>query len=136
MGQKGEKVEPTQVDVRRGRCAVCASSVEGSGSGGRKGGKRAHLNRYPVRNGRILYVVGKEAVEGSDAWLERSRNRPGGFKEPRNKIHKLGKGERWNGRGGAEQLRSEPIQTDARFQKLITGENQITTTRKMGVAGW
>ena len=48
--------------------------------------KRAHPNPYPVLNGHILYVVGKEAVEGSDAWLERSRTRPGGFKEPRNKF--------------------------------------------------
>ena len=31
MGQEGGKVEPTQVDDRRGRCAVFASSVEGSG---------------------------------------------------------------------------------------------------------
>ena len=31
MGQEGGKVEPTQVDARRGRCAVCASSVEESG---------------------------------------------------------------------------------------------------------
>ena len=82
MGHEGGAVEPTQVDARRGRCAVCASSVEGSGWWwwvGR-GGKRAHPNRYPVLNGRILYVVSKEAVEGSDAWLERSRTRPGGFK--------------------------------------------------------
>ena len=59
-------------------------------------------------------------------------------KEKRKKKHKhkLGKGERWNGRGGAEQSRSEPTQTDARFAKLTTGENQITTTREMGVAGW
>ena len=28
MGQEGGAVEPTQVDARRGRCAVCASSVE------------------------------------------------------------------------------------------------------------
>ena len=31
MGQKGGAVEPTQVGARRGRCAVCASSVEESG---------------------------------------------------------------------------------------------------------
>ena len=100
-------------------------------------GKRAHPNRYAVLNGHILDVVGEEAVEGSDAWLGRSRTRPRGFKEPRKKKkHKLGKGERWNGRGGAEQSRSEPTQTDARFAKLTTGKNQITTTREMGVAGW
>ena len=27
----------------------------------------------------------------------------------------------------------EPTQTDTRFDTLISGENQITTTRKMGV---
>ena len=86
MGQDGGAVEPTQVDARRGRFVFCAS-VERSrwywwvG----RGGKRAHPNRYPVLNDRILYVVGKEAVKRSDAWLERSRTRPGGFKEPRNK---------------------------------------------------
>ena len=31
MGQEGGAVEPTQVNARRGRCAVCASSVEESG---------------------------------------------------------------------------------------------------------
>ena len=31
MGHEGGAVEPTQVDARRGRCAVCASSVEESG---------------------------------------------------------------------------------------------------------
>ena len=36
MGQEGGAVEPTQVDARHGRCAVCASSVERSGLG-RKG---------------------------------------------------------------------------------------------------
>ena len=42
---------------------------------------------YAVLNGLILYVVGEEAaVEGSDSWFERSRTRPRGFKEPRNKI--------------------------------------------------
>ena len=58
--------------------------ADGSGGSEREG--RAHPNRYLVVNGRILYVVGKEAVKGSDAWLERSRTRPGRFKEPRNKI--------------------------------------------------
>ena len=101
---------------------------------GRKG---RETNPSKPMDGRILYVVGEEAVEGSDAWLGRSRTRPRGFKEPRKKKkHKLGKGERWNGRGGAEQSRSEPTQTDARFAKLTTGKNQITTTREMGVAGW
>ena len=52
------------------------------------------------------------------------------------KYRKLGKEERWNGRGGTEQLRSEPTQTDARVEKRTTGENQLTTTREMGVAGW
>ena len=42
-------------------------------------------NRCVVLNGRILYVVGKGAVEGSDTWLERFCTRPGGIKEPRNK---------------------------------------------------
>ena len=31
MGQEGGAVEPSQVDARRGRRAVCASSVEESG---------------------------------------------------------------------------------------------------------
>ena len=31
MEQEGGKVEPTQVDARRARCAVSVSSVEGSG---------------------------------------------------------------------------------------------------------
>ena len=87
MGQEGGAVEPTQVDARRGRRAVCASSVKWSGWYwwvGREG-KRAHPNRYAVLNGHILYVVGVEAVEGSDAWLGRSRTRPRGFKEPRKK---------------------------------------------------
>ena len=30
-GAGGRAVEPTQVDTRRGRCVVCASSVEKSG---------------------------------------------------------------------------------------------------------
>ena len=33
-------------------------------------------------------------------------------------------------------MNSEPTQTDAWFEKLTTGENQITATPKMGVAGW
>ena len=37
-------------------------------------------------------------------------------------------------------MRSEPTQTDARFAKLTTGANEITTSRKMGVTdgngGW
>ena len=88
MEQEGGKVHPTLVDARRARCTVCASSVERSGWQWRvgRGGKRAHPNRYPVLNGRILYVVGEEAVEGYDAWLERPRTRPRGFKEPRNKM--------------------------------------------------
>ena len=88
MEQKGGKVEPTQVDARRETCSVCASLVGGSGWWwwvGREG-KRAHPNRNAVLNGCILYVVDEEAVEGSDAWLERSRTRPREFNEPRNKI--------------------------------------------------
>ena len=53
---------------------------------GRKGRKTSPSKPIPGMNGRIRYVVGKEAVEGSDTWLERFRTRPGGFKEPRNKI--------------------------------------------------
>ena len=49
-----------------------------------------------------------------------------GSKNQGTKQNKLGKGEQWNGRGGAEQLRSEPTQTDARFEKLTTGENGAT----------
>ena len=30
-------------------------------------------------------------------------------------------------------MRSKPTQADARFEKLITGEKLISTTRKMGV---
>ena len=51
---------------------------------GRKG---RETNPSKPMDGRILYVVGEEAaVEGSDSWFERSRTRPRGFKEPRNKI--------------------------------------------------
>ena len=77
-------VEGTRFALRRLRRA------DGSG-GSEANGKRAHPNRYAVLNGRRLYVVGEEAVEGSDAWLERSRTRPRGFKEPRNKMTQTGK---------------------------------------------
>ena len=81
-------------------------------------------------------MVGEEAMDGSVAWLDMSVPGEEGSKNLGKKLHKLGKGERWNVRGGAEQLRSEPTQTDARFEKFTSGEKQTTTTRKMGVAGW
>ena len=48
-----------------------------------KGRETSPSQPNPVLNGRILYVVSKETVEGSDAWFEKSRTRPGGFEEPR-----------------------------------------------------
>ena len=69
--------------VEGSRFALRWSGTDGNGGSEGEGNEPI---RYPVLNGRILYVVGEEAVEGSEAWLERSRTRPGGFKEPRNKI--------------------------------------------------
>ena len=51
------------------------------------------------------------------------------------KQQKPGKGERWNGRGGAEQSRSELTQTDARFETLTTGEKPNSYNSEDGSGG-
>lgn len=45
LGQEGGGCKPTQVDIRYGRRAVCASSVKGNGgmAMGRKGGRTSAL---------------------------------------------------------------------------------------------
>ena len=71
--------------VEGARFALRWSGADGNG-GSEGEGNEPTQNRYPVWKARNLFVVGKEAVEGSGAWLGRSRTRPGRFKEPRNKI--------------------------------------------------
>ena len=52
------------------------SGADGNGESEGQG-KRAHPNRYPVLNARIVYVVGIETVDRSDARIQRSRIRTG-----------------------------------------------------------
>ena len=90
----------------------------------RKGGRLAHPKRYPGWNARMVRR-GQQSGRGRARFLAKNvpiRTRLGRLKSPKKQTTNSEKGERWNGRGGAERRGSEPTQTDSRFETLMPGK--------------
>ena len=67
MGPEGGEFEPTEVGAQHGKCAVCASSVDGSRieSGGR--GESSPPKTIPgTERSAFFYVTSERAVGGSE----------------------------------------------------------------------